>query len=84
MKNKIYIIGGVNIESGVWNIYPIIEEYDPKTNTFTRREDMPTQRFGPGARAVGRKVYVIGGASEDIGTGHPGLTTVEEYIPPRK
>jgi len=83
LNDKIYIIGGVNVESGEWHIYPIIEEYDPKTNTFTRRKDMPTQRFGPGARAVGRKIYVIGGASEDLGTGHPGLTTVEEYIPPR-
>jgi N-acetylneuraminic acid mutarotase len=81
MNDKIYIIGGANIESGVWTIYPIIEEYDPILNTLTRREDMPTQRFGLGARAIDGKIYVIGGAATDIRSGHPGVNTVEEYDP---
>jgi N-acetylneuraminic acid mutarotase len=81
MNEKIYIIGGVSIDSSGWTIYPVVEEYDPILNTLTRIDDLPTQRFGLGARPVDGKIYVIGGASTDISDGHPGVKVVEEYDP---
>jgi N-acetylneuraminic acid mutarotase len=81
MNDKIYIIGGASIDSSGWTIYPVVEEYNPILNTFTGIDDMPTQRFGLGARAINGKIYVIGGASTDISDGHPGVKVVEEYDP---
>jgi N-acetylneuraminic acid mutarotase len=81
LNEKIYIIGGAKIDSSGWTIYPVVEEYDPILNTLTRIEDMPTQRFGLGARTVDGEIFVIGGASTDISNGHPGVKTVEKYDP---
>ena len=40
---------------------PTIEEYDPMTDTWTKKADMPTARFAPATSAVNGFIYVIGG-----------------------
>jgi hypothetical protein len=53
-----------------------VEEYDPLTDTWTQKADMPTSRFGAAAVTVNGKINVLGGAS-----GYDALATIEEYDP---
>jgi len=80
VNGKIYVIGGdLNIHANR-STYgsPIVEEYDPSTDTWTRKADMPTSRVLPGTCAVGGKVYAIGGLSS---SGETVLSVVEQYDP---
>jgi N-acetylneuraminic acid mutarotase len=73
IDGKIYVIGG-NQERGI-----IIEEYNPTTNTWTKKTDMPGQgRFAAAAAVLKRKIYVIGGS---YGGGQLATSTVFEYTP---
>jgi N-acetylneuraminic acid mutarotase len=79
VNGKIYSIGGYN-SVDVCRIPATqkVEEYDPSTDTWTIKEDMPTARHGLSISAVDGKIYVIGG--------HPvlcegELSTVEVYDP---
>ena len=55
-----------------------VEEYDPKTDTWTRKADMPTARGALTTSVVNGKIYAIGGAMDTSG---PAFKTVEEYDP---
>ena len=56
----------------------IVEAYNPVTDTWTQKADMPTARSHSGAAAVNGLIYVIGG---DITSGIPAavIPTVEAY-----
>lgn len=54
----------------------IVEEYDPATDTWTKKTDMPTPRSSIATAVVNGKIYVIGGWDG----GRP-VSTVEEYDP---
>jgi N-acetylneuraminic acid mutarotase len=61
-----------------------VEEYDPTTDTWTKKDDMPTARAGCSGAVINGKMYVIGGGTID--PNNPGsfldaLSTVEEYTP---
>ncbi len=81
VNGKIYAIGGVIAgEPAVPNPHTrAVEEYDPATDTWTKKADIPTQRSCLSASAVDGKIYVIGGEKGDISS--PPLATVEEYDP---
>jgi hypothetical protein len=53
-----------------------VEKYDPATNTWVKKANMPTARWALSTSAVNGKIYAIGGASNGAG-----LRTVEEYDP---
>jgi N-acetylneuraminic acid mutarotase len=77
VDGKVYAIGGALTYQGA----PLstVEEYDPATDTWTRKADMPTARICVSTSVVNGKIYAIGGSP-----GSPwyrGLTTVEEYDP---
>jgi RNA polymerase sigma factor (sigma-70 family) len=81
VNRKIYAIGGEYAISGetaddVTSTLSIIEEYDPKTDRWTRKTDMPTGRTDLSACAVNGKIYVIGGRAL---TGY--VSTLEVYDP---
>jgi hypothetical protein len=76
VDGKIYVIGG-DIWDGNWIPTSTVEAYDPETDTWTRKTDMPTARWGLATCAFNGKVYAIGGYL----TGTTGLTTVEVYDP---
>jgi N-acetylneuraminic acid mutarotase len=62
-ENKIYCIGGYikgNPPTGV-NAAAVNEAYDPTTNTWTTRAQMPTARLNLRANVVNGKIYLIGG-----------------------
>ncbi|HUU19025.1 MAG TPA: kelch repeat-containing protein [Sedimentisphaerales bacterium] len=76
---KIYVIGGWNA-IGEWNpqwdALTRVDEYDPTTDTWTRKADMPTARGDTSNCVVNEKIYVIGG---DVG--NEPISIVEVYDP---
>jgi N-acetylneuraminic acid mutarotase len=72
VDGKIYVIGGGSpSQLGL----PTVEEYDPATDTWTRKADMPTPRHGLSTSVLDGKIYAISGFD---GTN---MTTVEAYDP---
>jgi hypothetical protein len=61
----------------VWNPLSTTEVYDPATDTWTRKADMPTPRTFLSTSAVNGKIYAIGGCS----VFETAFATVEEYDP---
>ena len=59
VSDKIYAIGGV--AQNVGPVLGAVEEYDPATDTWTRKADMPNPRSGTAAASVKGKIYLIGG-----------------------
>ena len=78
VDGKIYVIGGygqVN-DTNTFDYLNIVEVYDPVTNTWETKADMPTKRADLTSGVVGNKIYVTGGCN---GYGYP--KTVEVYDP---
>jgi len=73
VDGKIYAIGGVAASA-----MKRVEAYDPATDTWAAKADMPTARTFKGTSAVDGQIYVIGGESY---WGGPTLATVEAYDP---
>jgi RNA polymerase sigma factor (sigma-70 family) len=80
VNGKIYAIGGWKWDNvnGKGVSFSTVEEYDPKTNKWTQKTDMPTKRssFNSFASAVDGQIYVIGGGDDNNF-----LRLVEEYDP---
>jgi len=80
VNGKIYAIGGWKWDNvnGKGVRFSTVEEYDPKTNKWTQKTDMPTKRssFNSFASAVDGQIYVIGGGDDNNF-----LQLVEEYDP---
>jgi N-acetylneuraminic acid mutarotase len=78
-NNKLYAIGGEGVYAG--NEKPtylnIVEEYDPQTNSWTRKKDMPISLSFTRTAVVGEKIYVLGGETND----YKYSATVYEFDP---
>ncbi len=57
VMGKVYVLGGFAEGQPL----SVVEEYDPRTDQWRRRTDMPMARFLFGAAVVDEKIYVIGG-----------------------
>ena len=91
VNGKIYVIGGWT--SSLWDvsgqireagILPTVEEYDPATNNWTKKADMPTARELLSTSVVNGKIYAIGGVRQSPVSGgvqQIPVRTVEEYDP---
>jgi len=85
VEDRIYVIGGATAHRvegnfGIIESTSSVEEYDPVTNRWTEKADMPTARYDFAVGVVKDKIYCIGGrdggkAIDDI------LSIVEEYDP---
>jgi N-acetylneuraminic acid mutarotase len=78
VNGKIYVIGGDAGPDPVHWGMPDVEVYDPVTDTWTQKADMPTSRFWFSTGVVDGIIYVIGG-KPGYGDSSPHLTTVEAY-----
>ena len=78
VNNKIYAIGGAGPNWAAGEIFSIVEEYDPKTDTWTKKTDMPTLGTDVSSGVVNGRIYVIGGW---LGVGAAIREWVEEYTP---
>ncbi|MHC4538325.1 MAG: Kelch repeat-containing protein [Planctomycetota bacterium] len=79
VDGRIYAIGGFDYWDSTTgtNCLSTVEEYDPATDTWATKADMPTARYGLSTSVVGGIVYAIGGLSQDDSY----LSTVEAYDP---
>lgn len=75
VDEKIYAIGGAGEDPRDLTAFAATEEYNPMTNTWTQKANMPTPRYILCACAVNGKIYAIGGRADVA------LKTVEEYDP---
>lgn len=86
VAGKIYSIGGsvhpLDRKPEAPGRIDLVEDYDPATDTWVKRADMPTKRDGFGVGIVNNRIYAIGGGGwPQVGAGGPFLTIIEEYDP---
>ncbi len=74
----IYAIGGSPYVTSDSEAVSTVEAYDPTTNTWTTKTNMPTKRWYLSTSVVGGKIYAIGGGKSNPITA---LSVVEEYDP---
>ncbi|MBN1350875.1 hypothetical protein JXJ21_15760 [candidate division KSB1 bacterium] len=80
LNGKLYAIGGVyNYHSLDIAVYAAVEEYDPATDTWTRKADLKTKRYSQEAQVAGGKIFVIGGNNVNTKGGTDVESTVEVY-----
>lgn len=80
IAGKIVTIGGLDSGNGNGLTVPTVEVYDPQTDTWTKKAEMPTPRgrLSPGPSVVGEQIYVIGGTRDGS---RAGTSTVQAYTP---
>jgi RNA polymerase sigma factor (sigma-70 family) len=81
VNGKIYAIGGQTGggDTGPAKVLSAVEVYDPKTDTWMKKADMPIARGQHSASAVNGKIYAIGGWNPAFAP--KTLSFVEEYTP---
>jgi N-acetylneuraminic acid mutarotase len=83
VNGKIYAIGGgASINGGYAQMEPFstVEEYDPATDTWTTKSEMPTARTTHCASVVDGKIYVLFGSHSSPYNG-PYVRPMEVYDP---
>ena len=83
VAGKIYAIGGtVDLQpEAPWRV-DLVEVYDPATDTWAKRADMPTRRRAVQAAVIRDTLYAMGGSGwPPAGGGGPFLGTIEVYEP---
>jgi len=75
VKGKIYVFGGMEKDGAISHT---LEVYDPDTDSWERKSDMPTARDHLLGTSIGGLVYAIGGRQ---GTLQSNLDAVEIYDP---
>lgn len=66
VNGKIYAVGGfLNLAQNAVST-PAVEEYDPVTDTWTQKADMPTPRAALRTCVLDGKIYAIGGGSREL------------------
>lgn len=66
VNGTIYVFGGYNSKDKFlqnWKMADHVEAYDPLTDTWTQKKEMPISRFYFGLGVVAGKVYLIGGTT---------------------
>jgi hypothetical protein len=61
-QDKLYVFGGYGTSGGNWLKETYL--YDPSSNSWTRKADMPTARWGPLAVELNGLIYVFGGTTQ--------------------
>lgn len=77
VNGKIYVIGGSKRTGEIWEGLNTVEEYDPATDTWTTKKDMPTKRWSLGTCVVDKKIYCIGGNIQ-----YPNIASAVEVYDP--
>ena len=77
VDGRIYAIGGWEKNNNRNTALSAVEEYDPATDKWTKKSDMPTVKWGVSASVLNGRIYVIGGTQDEI----TNFTSVEEYDP---
>lgn len=75
---KVYAISGARTGNQPQVILSSVEEYNPLTNTWTYKANMPTGRYGAFSAVLNDEIYVIGGNNFSISGP---LSIMEVYNP---
>jgi len=78
-NDKIYAIGGLTTLNGELRALSTVEEYDPATDMWIAKANMPTPRGQVALAVVNEKIYAIGGGSIDGILSAVVCSTVEMY-----
>jgi len=81
VAGKIYAIGGIDYSSDPNAPFSAVEVYDPATDTWTKKADMPTARALLSTSAVAGKIYAIGGSDRGEANNWLSTSIVEIYAP---
>ena len=81
LNGKIYAIGGmISTFQMVTYAYatPAVEVYDPQTDSWEKKADMPAAKAGAAMAILNGKIYIFGGTDSDLGDGS---TSIYVYDP---
>ena len=82
-SNQIYVFGGFSRNKpGDFNDKKTVEMYDPQTDTWVKKRDMPTLRARFTTAVADGKIYVIGGIVLDKKLGKQVITGLVEVYDP--
>ena len=83
VNSTIFVFGGWNGEADhALREYPVsVEAYDPKTDTWTRKKDMPVSRVNFDLGIVDGKVHLIGGSTGLAARHEKRMARVDVYNP---
>jgi N-acetylneuraminic acid mutarotase len=77
VNGKIYVIGGSKRTSTYWAGLKTVEEYDPVTDTWSTKSEMPTARWSLGTCVIDGKIYTVGGNIQ-----YPNIASAVEVYDP--
>ena len=80
VDGKIYVFGGGRGGGSSYPVMSTVEAYDPATDTWTRKADMPSAKELLTTSVVGGKIYAIGGQQEYAAV-RDVFSTVDMYDP---
>jgi N-acetylneuraminic acid mutarotase/thiol-disulfide isomerase/thioredoxin len=60
-NDKIYVMGGDSWEYGYDEVWDDMQEYNPETDEWVKKNPMPSPASGLSAVAINNKIYVFGG-----------------------
>ncbi len=80
-KNKIYVIGGLEENAGVFVSSSKVEVYDPYSDIWTTKSSLPSNSQGAVAGSVGDEIYIISGSNSPDMTNGPVFNTVLKFYP---
>lgn len=64
VNDRLIVVGGEGNTAANSGVFPQVESYDAAANTWTTLAPMTTPRHGMAAAAIGGKLYVPGGATQ--------------------
>jgi N-acetylneuraminic acid mutarotase len=64
LNGQLYVFGGEGNTASPLGVYDQVESYNPTTDTWTRYGPMPTPRHSLVAAAIGNRIYLAGGSTQ--------------------
>nr|WP_318838314.1 galactose oxidase [Leptospira yasudae] len=80
-KEKIYVIGGLEKQAGIYVASKKSEVYDPYTDQWKTFADLPTANQGGVIASVGEEIFIIAGTTTTDMTTGTILNTVSRFYP---
>ena len=78
LEGRLYVFGGEGNHKDAGGVFSETESYEPAQDRWTTHPPMRTPRHGTGAAAVGRAIYVPGGADVE---GFGAVAVTEAFTP---
>ncbi|TGK00567.1 hypothetical protein EHO58_19015 [Leptospira selangorensis] len=80
-KQKIYIIGGLEKNGGIFSPSTKVEIFNPYSNSWESGNDLPTALHGAISGSIGDSIYIISGATNLDISNNPINNTVLRFYP---